>query len=115
MENERFSTDCRRRIERSDRVGVSPVSCYELALAHRRQRLRLPCEPAEWFVDALEPAGVELLQISPAIAAQAVALPDIHRDPFDRLIMATALEYGAELATVDEMFKRYPEVTGRLI
>jgi PIN domain nuclease of toxin-antitoxin system len=115
LEHKRFSTDCRQRIEQSERVGVSPVSCYELALAHRRGRLQLPCSPGDWFREALEPAGVELLQVTAAIAARAVSLTDIHRDPFDRLIIATALENDALLASVDGLFVRYPELEGRLI
>lgn len=91
------------------------MSCYELALAHRQGRLELPVEPAHWFREALQPAGIELLPITPAIAARAVALPDLYRDPFDRLIIATALEYGAGLASVDGLFRRYPALSGRLL
>lgn len=36
------------------------------------------------------------------------ALPDLHRDPFDRLLVATALTEGWEMATVDKQVKRYP-------
>lgn len=115
LEHERFSPECRARIEQSERVGVSPVSCYELALAHRRKRLQLPCEPVDWLAEALEPANIELLQVTPRIAARAVNLTDIHKDPFDRIIIATALEYGADLASADGLISRYPELEGCLI
>ena len=115
LEHERFSPECRTQIERSDRVCVSPVSCYELALAYRRGRLQLPCEPADWFAEALEPAGIELLPLSLAITLRAVSLTDTHRDPFDRIIIATALEYGAKLASVDGLFALYPELSDRLV
>jgi PIN domain nuclease of toxin-antitoxin system len=49
------------------------------------------------------------------ITVRAVNLPDIHRDPFDRLIIATALEYGANLASADALFRRYPELVSVLI
>jgi PIN domain nuclease of toxin-antitoxin system len=39
-----------------------------------------------------------------------MAISPIHRDPFDRLIIATALEYGAKLASVDGLFAQYPEL-----
>jgi PIN domain nuclease of toxin-antitoxin system len=55
---------CRDRIEQAERVGVSPVSCYELALAHRRGRLQLPCASAKWFAEALAPAGAVQLRNS---------------------------------------------------
>lgn len=35
-------------------------------------------------------------------------LPFTHRDPFDRLLISTALVEGWEIATVDEMFEKYP-------
>ncbi len=54
-------------IKSADRVAVSPVSCYEIALSNQRGRLTLPCDPAEWMHDALTPAGIELLPISAAI------------------------------------------------
>ena len=115
LEHDRFPKSWRPAIEQSNRVFVSPVSCYELALAHGRRRLELPCPPAEWFSEALQPAGIELLPITPLIAAHAVSLPDIHRDPFDRLIIASALEAGARLASLDRRFKDYPEISNLLM
>jgi PIN domain nuclease of toxin-antitoxin system len=82
------------------------VSCYELALAHRRGRLELPCAPADWFAEELAPAGIALPPLSLAIVLRPVSLTDIHRDPFDRLIIATALEHGPELASLDTLFAR---------
>ena len=115
LEFERFPKSWRQQIEQAGRVGVSAVSCYELALAHRRGRLQLPCDPADWFAEALQPAGIELLPVTPSIACRAVALSDIHRDPFDRLIIATALEHGARFASVDGQFGRYPELSNVLM
>jgi PIN domain nuclease of toxin-antitoxin system len=63
LEHERLPAGCRDRIEQAERVGVSPVSCYELALAHRRGRLQLPCASAKWFAEALAPAGVDLIPL----------------------------------------------------
>ncbi len=102
-------------IESAPRVGVSPVSCFELALAHRRNRIELPLPVREWMSLALDGSNVEVLPLTPAISARAVELPDIHRDPFDRIIIATALETDARLASVDSQFAAYPELAGRLI
>jgi PIN domain nuclease of toxin-antitoxin system len=44
-----------------------------------------------------------------------VALTEIHRDPFDRIIIATALEVGAKLASMDGHFAAYPELAGHLL
>lgn len=102
-------------IESADQVAVSPVSCYEIVLANQRGRLALPCNPAEWLHDALTPAGIELLPISAAIAIRAVMLSPIHKDPFDRIIIASALEHQAGLASVDSLFPRYPELESCLL
>ena len=74
LEFERFPKSWRQQIEQAGRVGVSAVSCYELALTQKRGRLQLPCDPIDWFAEALQPAGIELLPVTPPIACRAVAL-----------------------------------------
>ena len=49
------------------------------------------------------------------IAHQAVNLSPIHKDPFDRLIIATALAYKAKLASIDGLFSQYPEIDRKLM
>jgi PIN domain nuclease of toxin-antitoxin system len=44
-----------------------------------------------------------------------VQLSAIHRDPFDRIIIATAIEYQAQLATIDGSIRRYPELRDLLM
>jgi PIN domain nuclease of toxin-antitoxin system len=107
---ENFPSQWHERIENASQVGVSPVSCYEVALAQRRGRLALPCSTDLWFEAALEPSGIELFPLTPEICSCAVNLASIHRDPFDRIIIATALEYQASLASVDSIFNQYPEL-----
>ncbi|EDX84434.1 hypothetical protein S7335_2131 [Synechococcus sp. PCC 7335] len=96
--------------ESEDRLGISPVSCYEIALANKKGRLELPYPANKWFEAALEPAGIELFPLTAEIASRAVALSDAHRDPFDRMIIATALSHGSKLASVDSVFSRYDEL-----
>jgi len=91
-------------------VGVSVISCYEIALAHQRGRLELACTANQWFQDALAPAGITIFPLIPEIACRAVELSPIHKDPFDRLIIAIALENGAKLASVDRSFAQYSEL-----
>ena len=114
-ENQRLPSFILAEIEAASRVGVSPVSCFELALAHHRGRLELSLPIRDWFALALAGSDVELLPLTPLIAARAVELPDIHRDPFDRIIIATAIEMDARIASVDGYFVRYPELDGRLL
>ena len=69
----------------------------------------------ERLIDALEPSGIELLSLIPEIAVRAVNLSPIHKDPFDRIIISTTLEYQAKLASIDGLFKQYPELNNYLM
>ena len=112
---ERFPSSWLERFELADILAVSPLSCYEIALAQSRGRLELTCSSSEWFSRALAPAKIELLPLTPKITVRAVNLSPIHKDPFDRLIIATALEYEAKLASVDNLFSKYPELENYLM
>jgi len=115
LEHQRFSASMRTSLEGNESLGVSVVSCYEIALAARRGRLWLPCATPQWFAEALEPSGIRLLPLSPEIASVAVDLAAIHRDPFDWLIIATTLIHDAALLSLDGVFHHYPELRDRLL
>jgi PIN domain nuclease of toxin-antitoxin system len=102
-------------IEQTKQVAVSVISCFEIAQLVKRERLVLPLPIDEWLQEALLPAGIDLLPLSPAITCRAVDLSDIHKDPFDRMIIATALNYQAKLMSVDSHFKNYPELREYLL
>jgi PIN domain nuclease of toxin-antitoxin system len=55
-------------------VGISPVSCYEIALAHKKGRLILPTSPKDWFDAAFGATDVEMLPLTSDIADRAVIL-----------------------------------------
>ncbi|MBD2079797.1 PIN domain-containing protein [Leptolyngbya sp. FACHB-17] len=111
----RFPSHWNTVIENATQVGVSPVSCYEIALAHQRGRLALPCSADQWLQEALEPSGIDLFPLTADIAYRAVSLSPIHRDPFDRLIIGTALVYKATLLSIDSVFPQYPELAPYLL
>lgn len=115
LEHNRFSATMLDAIETADRIGVSPVSCFELALAHKKGRLEIPLPIGEWFRLALDGSDVELLPFDETIAIRAVGLSDIHRDPFDRIIIATALQLNGRLASIDGHFDSYAELSGVLL
>lgn len=115
QEFERFPSQWKTKIETANRVAISPISCFEIALAQQRGRLQLPCPTHQWFQEALAPSGIEIFPLTPGIADYAVNLPPIHKDPFDRLIIATALTYQANLVSVDKVFSQYTELDGYLM
>lgn len=115
LEHQRIPSSILNEIETDQRVGVSPVSCFELALAHHRGRLEFNLPIREWFPLALGGSDIELLPLTPEISTRAVELQEIHRDPFDRIIIATTLEMDTRLASIDGHFARYNELAGRLV
>jgi PIN domain nuclease of toxin-antitoxin system len=110
-----FPSHWREAIETAEQVGISPVSCYEVALAHQKGRLELPCSVDLWLQNALEPTGIILFPLTAEIAYQAVSLSPVHKDPFDRLIIATAIIYKAQLASIDGLFSQYSEINTHLM
>ena len=104
LDFDRLSSEIIEAIEDAPHVGVSVVSCFELALANKKGRLQLPLPLPAWFERALSGSDIELLALTPEIASRAVNLTEVHRDPFDRVIIATALMVDGLLASVDGHF-----------
>jgi PIN domain nuclease of toxin-antitoxin system len=97
----------RRRISASDRIVISAISTWEVAMLVERGRLELDRPALTWIRQALALDGVELAPLTPEIAVRAAGLGgDFPGDPADRLIVATALEVRAPLATLDERVRR---------
>ncbi len=99
----------------ADVVAVSPVSCWEVAYLVKRNRLVLPMSLQDWMRAALDGSRVEVLDLTFRIAMLAAELPDIHRDPADRFIIATALATGCKIISLDERFRSYDALQGLLI
>ena len=96
---------------RSEGIGISSISLIEISRLVDRSRLVLPKPLGEWFSIALAEEGVLLIPITPEIAIEAYALPDeFHKDPADRIIVATARVYDCSLMTVDQNIVAYPHV-----
>ncbi|MFW6164283.1 MAG: type II toxin-antitoxin system VapC family toxin [Planctomycetota bacterium] len=89
---------------------VSAITAFEMAHKHRQGKLTLPIVPDQWYPEALNTHGLAELPITGAISLGAVALPRIHRDPCDRLIVATALAEDLPIVTADETIPQYPGV-----
>ena len=99
------------RSNEADTIGVSVISCWEIAKLYEYGRLEMPVELQEWFVAALAYPGVSLLNLTPEIAIESTRLPgEFHHDPFDQMIVATARLSECPLVTSDGKIIRYPHV-----
>ena len=87
-------------------LRVSDISLWEIAALHSLGRIRLAIPVREWLEKAVAPPLVRRHGISPAIAAEVARLPDsFHRDPADRILVATARTLGATLLTHDRRIR----------
>ncbi|WP_454041744.1 type II toxin-antitoxin system VapC family toxin [Cellulosimicrobium sp. Marseille-Q8652] len=85
----------------------SAASIWEISIKHARRRADFSVEPGP-FRHALLGAGFVELAVTGAHAAAVAALPPVHRDPFDRLLVAQAVSEGVQLVTHDAALGRYP-------
>ena len=94
---------CRRQVEsawRAGEVAVSAISFWEAAMLAQRGRIVLPLAVDRWRADWLQ-AGLTEIPVDGRIALLACALEDLHRDPADRFIVATAIARGKAVMTAD--------------
>ena len=92
-------------------LGISAISCWEVAKLVERGRLALPVPVVDWLSQALGYPGVRLLDLSPQIAVESTQLPGtFHRDPADQIIVATARVFDSPLTTMDQNIRAYPHV-----
>ena len=91
--------------------AVSAISCWEVAMLAAKGRIDLKPTTDEWLSLALAYPGVFLAGLTPRIAVESATLPEpFHRDPADRIIVATARTYDCPLMTVDRLIVDYPHV-----
>lgn len=96
----------------TDLIGISAISCWEIAKLVENERLELPISLEEWFAQALSYPGVQLLALTPEIAIESTRLPgEFQRDPADQIIVATARVYGCPLVTSDDKILSYHYIT----
>ena len=95
-------------VDPASEVYLSAASCWEIAVKHRLGKLPLPAPP-ERFVPAMRDRhGIEPLPIGEAATLHTAKLPELHRDPFDRLLVAQAIMDALIVLTPDEAIRGYP-------
>lgn len=112
-DDNRFSDRHRQIIRDNESTGVavSVISCWEVATLVGKGRLQLRLEPLAWIEAALTHPSVRLAILTPRIAVDSTFLPDWdHRDPADRIIVATARAQGCAVLTEDARILAYPHV-----
>jgi PIN domain nuclease of toxin-antitoxin system len=108
-DDRRLPQPARKLIEDTDNeVWVSAVSVWEVSIKHSLWRGDMPISGAQ-ALRYCQDAGYSMLAILPAHAAAVEALPALHADPFDRMLVAQALHEPLRLLTHDEVLARYSD------
>lgn len=87
-------------------LAVSPVSFWEIAFLVKKGRIELENVDA-WRIRVMENSGLREFNPTAHEMIESVHLPDYHKDPFDRLLIALSLKNNAVLVTKDENITKY--------
>jgi len=93
------------------RILVSSISAWEMALLVKGGRIAFTGSVPAWLVQVQRFRPMEFIPVDNEIGIEAVNLPgDFHKDPADRIIVATARKFGAPIITADEKIRGYRHV-----
>jgi PIN domain nuclease of toxin-antitoxin system len=94
-----------------DLRGVASISIWEFAMMVTRGRIELKTTAEQWLDLAIRNTGLHVFELTPKVAVEACELPgDFHKDPADRIIVATARISRAIVVTKDQKILNYPYV-----
>ncbi len=109
-----LSKKARAEIEREQAGGdiiISSISAWEIAMLVERERLLLSMDVGSWLATVAEIDSVRFFPVDVEIAVKSIDLPgEFHKDPADRMIVATARRLAASLVTKDDKIRAYAHV-----
>jgi PIN domain nuclease of toxin-antitoxin system len=95
----------------SSELYWSAASSWEITIKSGAGKLVLPERPSEFVIRAIRLMSLQALDITHSHVATLERLPNYHRDPFDRMLIAQAQTEGLVLLTADRNFDQYPVET----
>lgn len=111
-DRKQLSETAREALEKeAGRLHLSVVSAWEVALLQKKNRLHLPMVASEFLHRGVFRHNIRELPLMRRTVLTAVDLPDIHNDPFDRILVAEALQARLAIVTKDPVIPDYPGVT----
>lgn len=92
-------------------ILVSSISAWEIATLIAKERLSLSMDVSVWLATVAQIAAIRFIPVDNEIGVKSTELPgDFHKDPADRIIVATARKFAAPLLTADQKILAYPHV-----
>ena len=111
IQQDSLSEKARQEIRKAaDSLFISAISAFEIGVKVNKKSLAFPMPAQEWFNHACHLHGLIELSIDSEIALYATQLPPIHKDPCDRLIIATAHKHHLTILTPDAHISAYSQV-----
>ncbi len=108
LDDSQLSTTAREIIrDGQNEIFFSAASGWEIAIKYAKGRLKLPETPDEYVAKRLTQHRFTPLPIQLSHTLQVYALPDIHQDPFDRLLIVQSQMEGLALLSIDKMMAQY--------
>ena len=102
-----LSANARRRIASASALHYSSISAWEIARLLKAGKVVIPNDAASFVADLREQYGIIAIPPTDDIMLRAAQLPDFHKDPADRIIIATSLAYNLTVITGDGKFSQY--------
>ncbi len=94
-----------------EQILVSSITVWEISLLIKKERIGFFIDADRWLEQVESLPSIRFIPVDNRIAAESVNLPDFsHKDPADRIIIATARQYGATLITSDKKILNYKHV-----
>lgn len=90
---------------------LSAASSWEIAVKAKAGKLALHMPAWAFILESRERLGIQTLSVQEAAVAHVAKLPDIHRDPFDRMLVCQAIQHSLTIVTNDPQIQRYPVKT----
>lgn len=107
----RAATSTIKRAQVENGIMISSITAWEIAMLLKLGRLRLRMDLSTWLSTVNRVPGLRFIPVDNPIAIGAVNLPgELHKDPADRIIVATARRLGAPLVTQDRRIRSYPHL-----
>jgi PIN domain nuclease of toxin-antitoxin system len=95
-------------LHEDNELHVSVASYWEIAIKYSTGKLALPDRPERFLHQHRERIGAEILPLDEESVLHVTRLPDLHKDPFDRVLICQAIVHGMVLVTPDPRISRYP-------
>ena len=105
-----LSTRLRKAHEDRTPIWMSPITAWEIGTLAAGGRIGIARPVLSWFEDVVAKSGAKVADLGPRTLVASTELPEgMHRDPADRIIVATAREHGLRIVTRDRKILSYAE------